>query len=145
MMTGRCFSDLGTTVVAILAVLVVLSHHAAAEHLDSRKLLQESGIERGIIVQLGCGDPQRCLDLHADGQYVVQALDREPEKVAAARKQVQSEGCGCLSLGPRRGRQGTDNPGAHAVRNGPMRSSAVGVIRLETENRIANCRQTNIG
>ncbi len=93
MMTGRWFSFLGTTVAAFSAVLGVLSHPAAAERLDSRKLLQEGGFERGIIVQLGCGDPQQCLDLHAEGQYVVQALDRDEEKVAAARKFVRSRGC----------------------------------------------------
>jgi len=80
-------------VAAFLAVLGALSHPSSAEHLDSRKLLQESGIERGIIVQLGCGDAQRCLDLAADGQYVVQALDRDQDKVAAARERIQSQGC----------------------------------------------------
>lgn len=92
-MKGRCSSSLGTTVAATLAGLVVLSHHASAERLNAIKLLQENGIERGIIVQLGCDDAQQCLDLTGDGQYVVQALECDREKVAAARERIQSQGC----------------------------------------------------
>ncbi len=92
MVTGRCFSYLPAAVAACLAALVMLTCDAVAEGLDGSKLLRENGIQRGIIVQLGCGDSQRCLDLHADGQYVVQALDRDPQKVAAARGRIQAQG-----------------------------------------------------
>jgi outer membrane protein assembly factor BamB len=93
MMPERCLRRLGTAVAACLATLVISAGHAAAEQFDSAKLLQEVGNERGIIVQLGCGDGQRCLDLHADGRYAVQSLDRDEKKVAAARKRIQSQGC----------------------------------------------------
>ncbi|MHC4405507.1 MAG: outer membrane protein assembly factor BamB family protein, partial [Planctomycetota bacterium] len=93
MTTGKRLLHPAATAAASFAALVVLSCHASAERLDGSKLLQECGVERGIIVQLGCADSERCLDLHADGQHVVQALDRDRERVAAARKRIQSQGC----------------------------------------------------
>ena len=93
MLRGRHLIHRATTTAAFLAAFAIASHSVAAERLDGKKLLQESGIERGIIVQLGCGDGQLCLDLAADGQYVVQALERDQQKVSAARKRIQSQGC----------------------------------------------------
>ena len=92
-MTGRRIIRLGTTAAVFLAAFVITSHSVAAQHVDCGKLLRESGIERGVIVQLGCGDGQFCLDLSAGGRYVVQALDPDQENVAAARKRIQSQGC----------------------------------------------------
>ncbi|MBL7040222.1 MAG: class I SAM-dependent methyltransferase, partial [Pirellulaceae bacterium] len=91
-MAGRHLLRQGV-LAAFFVSLVIPFHSVAAEQLDGRRLLQESGTEGGIIVQLGCGDAELCLELSADGRYVVQALDRDHEKVAAARKRIQSQGC----------------------------------------------------
>lgn len=93
MLTERCLIQLGTAATVFLAALVTTSYTAVAEHVDVGKLLQESGIERGIVVQLGCDNGELCLELSADGRYVVQALDPDQEKVAEARKRIQSKGC----------------------------------------------------
>ncbi|MFZ5828767.1 MAG: PQQ-binding-like beta-propeller repeat protein, partial [Planctomycetota bacterium] len=82
-------------VAACLAVLGTVVHAAAAERLDSRELLVTAGAEHGIIVQLGLGNAKQCLDLQADGRYVVQGLDRDAARVAAAREQLQAAGLQC--------------------------------------------------
>jgi len=66
---------------------------AAAKLPDSGELLREAGIERGIVVRLGCRDVGASGDLHADGRYVVQTLDRDLDKVVAARKRIEAAGC----------------------------------------------------
>ena len=93
MMTRRHLIHPGTTGAVLLTALAINSHPVAAEQLDGKKLLRESGIEGGIVVQLGCGDGQLCLELSGNGRYVVQALDPDQEKVAMARKRIRSQGC----------------------------------------------------
>jgi outer membrane protein assembly factor BamB len=81
-----------------VVLLAAIGHSARAEQIDGVKVLSDAGVQRGIIVQLGCGDVQRCLDLHNRGKYVVQAIDSDSGKVAAARKKIQSQGsCGVVS------------------------------------------------
>ncbi len=45
----------------------------------------------GIVVRLGCGEAQRIVQL-AGPRRVVQALDRDPQKVARARAAIQAKG-----------------------------------------------------
>lgn len=91
-MTRTWSHDSRMTAALCLAALVALSHPVIAGQIDGRKLLEDAGVRRGIIVQLGCGDSERILDLHGDGQYVVQAMDRDAAKVAAAREAIRSKG-----------------------------------------------------
>ncbi len=81
---------------ACVGALALLTPLAAAESPDSRTLMRAVGVEHGVLAVLGCGDGRQCVDLHAGGQFVVQGLDRDAEKVAAARGAIQSKGC----LGP---------------------------------------------
>ncbi|MEK6237862.1 MAG: class I SAM-dependent methyltransferase, partial [Planctomycetales bacterium] len=62
----------------------------AAAPLDP--ILKEIKSRQGILVHLGCGDGSRGLALRGDGRFVVQAIDRDPTKVAAARKHIQARG-----------------------------------------------------
>ena len=45
----------------------------------------------GIIAHLGCGDGTRSLSLHDQGRFVVQSLDRDASKIAAARQHIQAQ------------------------------------------------------
>ena len=80
-----------TTAIVFLSTLLILSAWAAG--MDGPALLQEAGVEHGIIVALGCSDATGCVALHANGRYVVQALDRDINKVAAVRRAADAQGC----------------------------------------------------
>jgi len=64
----------------------------AAAGLDDNELLEGIHFRRGIVGVLGCGDAERIVKVHGEGKYVVQALDRDPGKVAAVRKLIRSKG-----------------------------------------------------
>jgi outer membrane protein assembly factor BamB len=55
-------------------------------------LLAASGIKGGLVVCVGCDDPQLLVDLGKAGPYLVQGLDTDANRVEAARKFIQSEG-----------------------------------------------------
>jgi len=58
----------------------------------AREVLTESGVQGGLIVHLGCGDGTLTGALRAGDRYRVHGLDRDPEKVAKARRNIQSLG-----------------------------------------------------
>ena len=92
-MTGRSFRNPTTTTAICTLVLLTAAQFAAAQAPDAGQLLGAGGLKSGIVVQLGCENPQLCLDLHAGGQCVVQALDRDPENVETARSRIEAQGC----------------------------------------------------
>jgi outer membrane protein assembly factor BamB len=55
----------------------------------AKEILAQSGIQGGLIVQLGCGDGKLTAALRANDRFIVQGLDAE---VTAARKHIQSLG-----------------------------------------------------
>jgi len=75
----------------LVTILATLLQPASAERPDVGALLGDVGVEHGIVVQLGCGDPESVVALHGEGSYVVQALDRDVDKVAAAHRHVQQQ------------------------------------------------------
>ena len=52
----------------------------------------ESGVQGGLIVHLGCGDGKLTGALRVNDRYLVHGLDRDPQKVAVARRDIQSLG-----------------------------------------------------
>ena len=58
--------------------------------LDPSIVLEHRG-KGGILVRLGA-DTGHMIDLHRKGQFVIQALERDRERVAKAREHLQSEG-----------------------------------------------------
>jgi len=59
---------------------------------DAKVILDASGVKGGLVVHLGCGDGKLTAGLHANERYIVQGLDHDAKKVAAARRHVQSLG-----------------------------------------------------
>jgi outer membrane protein assembly factor BamB len=59
---------------------------------EASRLLAESGVKGGLVVHLGCGDGKLTAALRANDSYLVQGLDADAGKVAAAREWIQSLG-----------------------------------------------------
>ncbi len=72
------------------AALCHLGTAFAAE--DGTELLQSSGVQGGLVVQLGCDQPETLTALHANDRYLVQGLDKDAKKVEAARRHIRSTG-----------------------------------------------------
>ena len=60
------------------------------------QIVEESASSGGILVHLGCGSGERSVQLSGNGRFVVQALDRDPRTVAAARDNIRT----LLNYGP---------------------------------------------
>ncbi|MDP6359782.1 MAG: hypothetical protein QF473_31975, partial [Planctomycetota bacterium] len=69
---------------------VLATDAVAAVTLDPSIVLEHRG-KGGILVRLGA-DTGHMIDLHRKGQFVIQALERDRERVAKAREHLQSEG-----------------------------------------------------
>jgi len=78
----------GTVLVALLACL------AAAAEPSAEEILKSSGVQSGLIVQLGCGEGELTAALGAGGSLVVQGLGTDPADVAKARAHILSQGLG---------------------------------------------------
>jgi len=63
----------------------------SAERL-AREILDTSGIHGGLIVHIGCGSGRLTAALHANEQYLVQALGRGETAVEEARRYVRERG-----------------------------------------------------
>ena len=59
---------------------------------EARQLLASSGLSGGLIVHVGCANGKLTAALGAEGNYLVQGLDADPENVDEARAYVRSRG-----------------------------------------------------
>ena len=87
----------GRVLLVIAAILLGLdirfdSASSAAEVRDARAILNDSGVQGGLVVHLGCGDGRLTASLHAGDCYLVQGLDTDPDHVAQARDYIRSTG-----------------------------------------------------
>ncbi len=64
----------------------------AASDADAAKLLADSGVKGGVVVQLGVGDGSLTAALHANESYQVQGIDTDAAKVAKVREAIFSKG-----------------------------------------------------
>ncbi len=65
---------------------------------------EESRVEGGLVVVLGCGNVELLSRFRPDGRYIVHGLDRDPAAVARARRSIRSEGLyGPISVATLRG------------------------------------------
>ena len=62
----------------------------ATEPLQS--VIQQAGIQGGIIVHIGCGDGKETIELHEADRFLVHGLDTSAAKVAEARERIRREG-----------------------------------------------------
>lgn len=78
-----------------LAVLSLPMQAGAADDnpaAAARNLLDESGVQGGLVVHLGCGDGALTAALRADDRYLVHGLDRDPANVSRAREVIREQG-----------------------------------------------------
>jgi outer membrane protein assembly factor BamB len=74
-----------STVVAILAVILIAIHSPAAD------VLKSSGVQGGLVVVLGCDDIDEIAGSAGD-RYIVQALGKSAAEVSKAREQIRAMG-----------------------------------------------------
>lgn len=55
-------------------------------------MLDVSGIKGGVVVHIGCGDGQLTTELLASDSYLVQGLDTDADRIAKAKKNIDSHG-----------------------------------------------------
>ncbi|MBN2448744.1 MAG: class I SAM-dependent methyltransferase, partial [Lentisphaeria bacterium] len=58
----------------------------------ARALLAAGGVTGGLVVHVGCGEGELTVALRADGRFLVQGLDADPERVATARETIRAAG-----------------------------------------------------
>lgn len=59
---------------------------------SAQQILEDSGVQGGLVVHLGCGDGRLTAALHADDRYLVHGLDTDAGNVQAARQFIHAEG-----------------------------------------------------
>ena len=80
-----------TSIAGLIAFLVLFSGvFAAAE--SPAEIIEQSKVPGGLVVVLGCPDNADLAVFRPSDSYVVQALDKDPAKVAAAREAIQAKG-----------------------------------------------------
>ncbi|MFH1744496.1 MAG: PQQ-binding-like beta-propeller repeat protein, partial [bacterium] len=75
-------------------IFILIGHYLiAADNTDglAKRILQETGINGGLIVHVGCGDGRLTASLRAGESYVVQGLSASEEDVQKARGYIQSQ------------------------------------------------------
>ena len=94
---GRCVS----AVLAVIGLFVAAAEPSAAGTAAASKaaaILKASGLKGGLIVCIGCGDPQLLTSLRAGDSYLVQGLDTDAGRVAKARALIEAKGlCGTVT------------------------------------------------
>jgi outer membrane protein assembly factor BamB len=84
----RCY-----LLVAVLASCVPFSAaHAATPEETARQILDESGVQGGLVVHIGIGDGELTTALRASDSYQVHGLDTDPAKVENLRKTLTPTG-----------------------------------------------------
>lgn len=69
-----------------------LARSGAATQSLARRILDETGVQGGLVVHLGCGDGKLTAALRAGDSYLVHGVDSDPKLVEVARRYVQSQG-----------------------------------------------------
>jgi len=88
----------------VLCCLLVQGSLAEDRSGESAAILRESGVKGGFVVHVGCGDGALTGALRAGEGYVVHGLDRDPERVKAARSALLGAGIyGPVSVDVREG------------------------------------------
>ena len=80
------------TFTAISLLLLAPSIVRADSAEEAEAILQQTGVQGGLIVHIGCGDGTLTAALGERDCYIVQGLDGNTEYVATARQHIQSTG-----------------------------------------------------
>ncbi len=89
-MAARNRTRISTNVGILLVATLIAAGNAAAQ--TSREFLDAAGVKGGLVVHVGCGNGKLTAALRGSDSYLVQGLDADPAKVAAARKHIRSLG-----------------------------------------------------
>ncbi len=84
-----------TSLAIVASLAVVYCQLPAAEISDGprvRTILEETGVQGGLVVHLGCGDGKLTAALRANDRLLVHGLDADAKNVAAARQHIESRG-----------------------------------------------------
>ena len=81
----------GRAAVAACITAAALSMGTAAAS-EAGRIIGASGVKGGLVVHLGCGTGELTAGLRAGDGYLVQGLNTDPAKVAAARKRIAGLG-----------------------------------------------------
>ncbi len=85
--TGRFRGGSKAMCLSLAIALACCARAASAE-----STLQDTGIQGGLVVVVGCGNPKLLTDAGASGSTVVQGLDTDPGRVGTAREHIRSKG-----------------------------------------------------
>jgi outer membrane protein assembly factor BamB len=78
---------------AVLGLLIaMLAGGASAKAITADAIYEATGVQGGLVVHLGCGDGTLTAALRASDRYLVQGLDTDAARVAAARELAHSKG-----------------------------------------------------
>jgi len=77
---------------AACVVLLATSVPPTVAAPQARDVLAATGIQGGLVVQVGCGDAELLVGLRASKAFLVHGLDTDPAVVAKARAHVRSRG-----------------------------------------------------
>jgi 2-polyprenyl-3-methyl-5-hydroxy-6-metoxy-1,4-benzoquinol methylase len=81
------------SVVVAIAVLIPIAGHAEAGSEDqAQEILDQTGIQGGLIVHLGCGDGKLTAALRRNNSYIVHGLDTDAKNVTTARSHLITAG-----------------------------------------------------
>jgi len=80
------------------SAVVLIAAGGPAFGASAKQILDATGVRGGLVVHVGCGDGALTAALRASDAYVVQGLDTDAARVAAARKRLAAQGvCGPVS------------------------------------------------
>ena len=77
---------------ALIALGLFATCFSEAKAHDAKQILDASGVKGGLVVVIGCDVPALLAQLRAGNSYLVHGLDRDPQKVADARKYLEEKG-----------------------------------------------------
>lgn len=88
----RQLSGILICILATSCVLSVVEAKQATNEQKARRILETSGVKGGLVIHIGCDDGVLTTALLAGDSYIVHGLDKSPENIAKARKNIQSAG-----------------------------------------------------
>ncbi|NQT14308.1 MAG: class I SAM-dependent methyltransferase, partial [Planctomycetes bacterium] len=85
--------------IALVALALLATSLSVAKAQDAKQILDASGVNGGLVVVIGCDNPALLAQLRAGDSYLVHGLDRNPGKVAVARRYLRESGlCGSIAV-----------------------------------------------
>ena len=78
--------------IALVTVALLAACLSAGLAQDAKQVLEATGVQGGLVVVIGCGDPGLLAGLRPNERYLVHGLDTDAAKVGQARQAIQARG-----------------------------------------------------